>query len=185
MAMSDTLVGLVPLYRREARKCKKAKAYFAAVVMQVAALEASLQAMCALYPAHVRKTSVYQRKKFRTKRNRSLEFSLYQLIEIAGELHWFPPKLVTWGGGRTDLRGFAHEIRGVRNSVHPAKRARDRAGAVKFTKKVYEVVYEVCDVANSWLLHWVEQRLLEHMKRDARKRKHSRKRKIARAAEAP
>ena len=43
-------VNLQTFYHREARKCSKAKAYFAASVMQVAAFEAALQSMCFIYP---------------------------------------------------------------------------------------------------------------------------------------
>jgi len=41
--------------------------------MQVAALEAALQAMCFLYPGQVKKTNVYAKKKFRGKRYKALK----------------------------------------------------------------------------------------------------------------
>jgi hypothetical protein len=81
----------------------------------------------------------YQGKKFRGKRNRALELTLNQLINVAAELGWFPSKQVTLAGRRTDLRGFAHEIREVRNYVHPGKRARAQK-PLRFTKGVYNAV---------------------------------------------
>lgn len=163
MHISDRLIGIAHRYHREARKCKRGKAYLAASVMQVAALEAGLQTMCCLFPNEVKKTTVYARKHFRGKRYRALEFSLSQLINIADELAWFPPKRITWAGKRATLAGFSHEIRKVRNFVHPGVWARERSTPHRFTKGVYEVVYEVFDVANSWLLHRVEQSLLKTM----------------------
>ena len=128
-------------------------------------MEAALQAMCFLYPNEVKKTTVYQRKKFKGKRNKTLEFNLYQLIKIAEELAWFPPKCVTWAGKRKTLAGFSHEVRELRNFVHPCKWAREHPDTTKFTKGVYDAVYEVFDVATGWLLHRVHENLRVRMKR--------------------
>ena len=100
-------------------------------------------------PEEVKKTTVYARKRFRGKRNKVLEFTLNQLINIADELAWFPVKRITWAGKRTTLAGFSHEIRKVRNCVHPGVWSRDRSDPLKFSQGVYGVVYEVIDVANS------------------------------------
>ena len=170
MNNSDRLNELMVSYRREARRCLRAKAYLAATVMQVAAFEAGLQAMCFLYPVEVKRTTVYARKHFRGKRHRALEFSLHQLISVADELGWFPAKRIRWAGKRATLAGYAHEIRKVRNYVHPGAWVRDRAKPLKFTKGVYRVADEVVDVANSWLLHRVERSLLKAMKREEKKK---------------
>jgi hypothetical protein len=165
MKISERLTELMGVYDREARKCTKGKAYLAATVMRVAAFEAGLQAMCFLYPEDVKKTTVYLRKRFRGKRRKGLEFSLHQLINIAQELAWFPRKRITWAGKRADMAGFSHEIRKVRNLVHPGEWARERSDPLKFTKGVYRVVCEVLEVADSWLLHRVEQSVLRAMER--------------------
>ncbi len=127
-------------YLHEARKCTRGKAYLAATVMQVAALEAGLQAMCFIYPEEVKKSSVYAKKRFRGKRNKALEFSLYELITIVEELRWFPPNRTTWAGKRATVGGFSHQIRNVRNFVHPGVRAGERSDPLKFTKGLYGVV---------------------------------------------
>ena len=163
MEISDRLGKLAGFYHREARKCVKARAYLAACVMQGAALESSLHAMCFLYPDHVKKTTVYQRKKFRRKRNKALDFKYYELINIADELGWFPPKRITWGK-RTTLAGFAHELRKLRNYVPPSVWAPEQPNTMKFTKAVYGVAYEIFDVASSWLLHRVHESLRKRMK---------------------
>lgn len=157
-------------YLHEARKCTRGKAYLAATVMQVAALEAGLQAMCFIYPEEMKKSSVYAKKGFRGKRNKALEFSLYELITIVEELRWFPPNRTTWAGKRATVGGFSHQIRNVRNFVHPGVRAGERSDPLKFTKGLYGVVYEIAEVANSWLLHRVEKNLLKAMKKEEKKK---------------
>lgn len=138
-------------YHHEAVRCARAKAYLAATVMRVAAFEAGLQAMCFLYPSEVKRTKTFARKQFRGTRYRALEFSLYQLINIAEELGWFPAKKFIWAGKRATVGGFAHEIRLVRNNVHPGEWVRGRP--LRFSKNVFGVIDEVVEVANSWLLH--------------------------------
>jgi hypothetical protein len=165
MEISDRLGNLATFYHREARKCSRVRAYIAASTMQGAALEAVLQAMCFLYPNEVKKTRVYQRKKFQGQRYKALEFKLYHLIKIAEELAWFPPQRVTWGGKRKTLAGLSHEVRELRNFVHPGKWAREHPNTTKFGKGVYDAVYEVFEVATDWLLHRVHESLRAHMKR--------------------
>ena len=165
MEITDRLGKLANFYTREAQKCLKGHAYLAACVMQGAALEARLQAMCFLFAPAVKKTTVCQRKRFRTKRNRFLEFKYYELINIADELGWFPSKRVTWGK-RTTLAGFVHELRKLRNFVHPGVWALERPETRTFTKKVYDVVYEIFEVASSWLLHRIHQDLRKRMQRE-------------------
>jgi hypothetical protein len=109
MNISDRLVGLAVFYHREAGRCLRGGAYLAACVMQGAALEAVLQAMCFLYPERVKKTMVYQKKRFRARRYRHLEFNYYELIKIADELLWFPPKRARVWGKRAPVSGFVHE----------------------------------------------------------------------------
>ena len=65
MNISDRLINVANFYHREARKCVRGQAYLAACVMQGAALEGRLQAMCFLYSEAVKKTTVYQRKEKR------------------------------------------------------------------------------------------------------------------------
>lgn len=171
MEMYDRLGKLANFYKREADKCLRGRAYLAACVMQAAALEAFLQAMCFLYPEDIKKTTVYQKKKkngFRRKRNKALDFKYFELINIADELSWFPAKRITWGK-RTNVAGFVHELRKLRNYVHPGVWAPERPSTMKFTKVVYDGVYEIFDVANSWLIHRIHEGLRKNMKRDEQK----------------
>jgi hypothetical protein len=73
-------------------------------------------------------------------------------------------KKSNWGK-RTSLAGFAHEIRKLRNFVHPGVWARERT-PTKFSKKSHEVILEVFDVATSWLVHRVHQSIHKRMRKE-------------------
>jgi hypothetical protein len=164
MYVSDRLLQIATFCNREARRCAKSKSYLAASIMQVSALEAALQAMCFVYPEEARRTATFQRKKFKRPRYRALEFTLFELINIASESAWFPTKKVTWGK-RTTLAGFAHEIRRLRNYVHPGIWARERV-PTKFSKQVFDVIVEVFEVATDWLVHRVHQGLKKRLEKE-------------------
>ena len=72
MSITDRLIEVVTFYNNEARRCVKAKSYLAASIMQVAALEGALQAMCFLYPEEMKRTTIYKHKRFRRSRYRAL-----------------------------------------------------------------------------------------------------------------
>lgn len=162
MSISDRLIETAGLYNREAAKCRRARAWLPACIMQVSVLETALMAMCVLYPAQLRRTAVYKNKRFRRKRSKALDFTLFELIRIADELGWFPPKAITWGK-HTTLGGFAHEIRKLRNFVHPGVWAAERK-PTRFNKATFEVVYEIYEAANSWIVHHVESNLAKRLK---------------------
>ncbi len=168
MNVSNRLIETAGLYYREVHKCRRAGAYLPACVMQVSVLETALMAMCFLYPVHIRRTAVYKGKKFRRKRSKALDFTLFELIKIADELRWFPPNVVTTWGKRTTLAGFAHEIRKLRNFVHPGVWAAERSGTTRFNKATFEVLYEIYDVANAWLVHHVESNLAKRLDREGK-----------------
>lgn len=165
MFISERLQHAARFYHREAEKCLRGGAFLAACVMQASALEGLLQAMCFLYPEQIKKTTVYQKKSkrgFRRKRNKALDFNYAELINIAAELSWFPPKRILVWGLRTNLAGFVHELRDLRNYVHPGVLA-PKDKPVKFTKRVFNVVFEIFEVANSWLLNQVENSIRKRL----------------------
>jgi hypothetical protein len=171
MFMSERLGEAAKFYHREARKCLRGRSYLGACVMQAAALEAILQAMCFLFPREIQKTEVYRKKLkrgFRRKRNKALDFKYVELINIAAELSWFPSKRVTVWGRRTTLAGFVHELRDLRNYVHPGVMTSEQT-PLKFTKEVFGVVFEIFEVANSWLLHRIHEGLSEELAREEAK----------------
>ena len=68
-------------------------------------------------------------------------------------------------------RYLAHQARLIRNLVHPGVWARERPGTTKPDRYMYVAVYEIFDVANSWLVHRVEKSLRRAMERDKRGKK--------------
>ena len=105
------------------------------------------------------------------KRNRALDFKYVELIIIAAELSWFPKKKMSVWGRRTNIAGFVHELRNLSNYVHPGIMA-PLNKPVKFTKGVFNVVFEIFDIANSWLIRRLEQNLRKRMEREARSSTH-------------
>jgi hypothetical protein len=77
-----------------------------------------------------------------------------------------PAFLVAVKTARTTLAGFAHQIRKVRNFVHPGVWAAERSGSTRFNKTAFEVGYEIYEVANSWLVHHVEWNLAKKLARE-------------------
>ncbi len=171
MDTSDRLIEVTTFYVAEARRCTKSRAYLAASIMEAAALEAALQAMCCIYPGDVKRTAVYRHKHFRGSRNKALEFSLNELINIAAEIGWFPSTTIKYGTRKTNLAELAHQSRLIRNLVHPGVWARERSGTTKPDRHMYAAVYDVFEIANSWLLHRVEKSLRRAMERDKRDKK--------------
>ena len=174
MFMSDRLHRLARVYHIEAKKCVRGKSYLAACVMQGAALEAVLQAMCCIYPEAVKKTTAYQKRLkrgFQRKKNRALDFKYVELISIAAELGWFPPKRSVVWGRRTNVAGFVHELRKMRNYVHPGVWAPERKGTTKFTKRLAMAALEIFEVAHDWLLHHVEKNLADSIERRDKRHK--------------
>lgn len=174
MEISGRLLELANFYHEEAKKCAKGKAYLAACVMQGSALEAALQCMCFLYTKEVKRTAIYQKKQknggIRRKRYKALDLNLHELIKIADELGWFPEKIITWGR-RTNLAGFAQELRLLRNHVHPGEWAPKKPETLKFTKDYYGFVSEIYGVASSWLGHHVSKNVVVMLEKEEAKEK--------------
>ncbi len=169
MRIDERLVKLAVFYDKEALRCAKARAYFAATVLESAALEAMLYGMCALFLEDVKRTSVYKNWKFKTKRNRFLEFKFAHLIKIAQELAWFPAKQARWVGRRGDLAYFTHGMRDIRNHIHADKWARQISLPINYRKGSWEMVKEIFEVAHSWLTHHLNKRLLRSIEKAERR----------------
>jgi hypothetical protein len=162
--MSDRLAKIAIFYHREAQRCADVRCYFTATVIAGAVLEALLLSFCYVEDDRVRLTSVYRHKKFRTRRNRFLEFKLYQLINIATELKWIPSRAFTLGRRKTSHPQLMHRVRQMRNLIHPAAWAQE-GGPQRVYKSDYESAYEVLDLTREWLLqrtlHSLRQRMLD------------------------
>ena len=91
----DFLLKLMSVYKNEADKCGKVRAYLAGCIILGTAIEAGLLAMADCYPDEVKTFTIYQHKKDSQKkewRKRELLYllDLYDLSKIAIELGWIP-----------------------------------------------------------------------------------------------
>jgi hypothetical protein len=116
---SEQLAKISLFYHGEAERCARNRAYFAACVLGTAALEALLLAMCQVEHRQARSTSVYRQKTFSSRRNRFLEFNLFQLINIAAELTWILGKEIRLHEHKATFKDLMHAVRETRNMVHP------------------------------------------------------------------
>jgi len=162
---SDRLAQISLFYRRDADRCARHRVYFPACIVAAAALEALLLSFCYIEDDAVRSTSVYKQKKFKSKRNKFLEFNLYQLIEIAAELKWVPSKNISVGRRKTTLPQLMHSVRKIRNMVHPGAWAKE-GGPQRVYSATYKDVYGVLDLTRRWLLQRIELSLRQHMHRE-------------------
>jgi hypothetical protein len=122
---SDRLAKISGFYHREAERCAGNRAYCSACVLAAAALEAILLSYCYVEDRQVRTTEMFKRKKSRSKRNRFLEFNLFQLISIAAELKWIPSKEIKVNGRKGTLQILLQSIKNTRNMVHPGVWAKE------------------------------------------------------------
>lgn len=167
--MHERLLEISQYYYHEADRCAKSRAYFSACILAGAALEAMLLSMCYVEDRQVRRSSIYkhkvQNKKFKSKRNRFLEFRLHELINIAAELKWIPSNEIRLEKRRTTLRRLLHDVRNIRNMIHPSVWSKN-GGPEKVYKRSYVAAYEVIDLTRDWLLQHVELGLRQHMHKE-------------------
>jgi hypothetical protein len=148
----DFLLEILNVYRDQALKCKKVRAYLAGCVFLGSALEAGLLAMTKTSSSQVRRSQKYLN---RPKKDRNVdEWGLFDLLELARELRWIPSELPMGKVARAsgisakkalangDLGYFADVVREIRNLVHPGVYVREMKN-VKITKSYYEFCYEI------------------------------------------
>ena len=116
------LVDLIGKFDREARRCAKAHAYYAACVMQAAVLEGMLIAMC---DGDLNKVSAYLQTlpKEQRPKGQVATWGMNQLIKIAVALHWLPSRVSS--RGRRKIGDWVALVKEFRNLVHPGKHVRD------------------------------------------------------------
>ena len=74
----------------------------------------------------------------------------------------FRPKTITLGRKKTNITELTHQVREIRNLVHPGQWAREPSAGTRIDKELYESVYDV----GSWLLYRILKSLFRHMKRE-------------------
>ena len=159
----NEILRLARTYRREALRCRGARAYLAGCVMLGAALEAMLVAVTSIYWREAKRTRAAPRRK---KKVRPLaEWDLAALLGVAIELEWLPSGLERgqdWTRRRAKIGDYAVALRQTRNLVHPGYYLRTHSPS-RVTKRYLEGYLEVLDVSVEWLLHKVTEDLRKHL----------------------
>lgn len=113
---------LIGRFDVESERCAKVRAYYAACVLQAAAFEGLLLAMCDGFlddvETYVRTLPSYERP-----RGPMGKWSLDNLIKIARGLKWLPSRRHI--KGRRKIGDHVELVKELRNLVHPGKHIRD------------------------------------------------------------
>jgi hypothetical protein len=113
---------LIGRFDVESERCAKVQAYYAACVLQAAAFEGLLLAMCDglldEVEMYVQKLPSHERPKERMEK-----WSLAQLIKIAYGLKWLPSRRHIKGKRKTG--DHVQLVKELRNIIHPGKHIRD------------------------------------------------------------
>jgi hypothetical protein len=144
------LMRLCSMYKREAEKCKDAKAYLASCVMIGAALEAALIGMCDCYFDEIPVDLIPKERKT-SKPKHILDWSLFQLLKIARECHWFPVGMTLndeWDSKKAEVGDWAVVLKEFRNLVHASRYIQDFLRS-RVTKRRLETCFDVLDVVIS------------------------------------
>ena len=138
---------LIGQFNVESKRCAKAKAYYAACVLQAAAFEGLLLAMCDglldEVEMYVLKLPSHERPKGRMEK-----WSLDQLIKIAYGLKWLPSRHHIKGKRKTG--DHVQLVKELRNVIHPGKHIRDNPN-VHLRERHYSDSYTIVRQATGHL----------------------------------
>jgi len=149
----DALLQIVDVYKSQADRCEKSRAYLSGCVVLGAALEAGLLATAMCYPSQVRRAVIYRRLKGKPLE----EWGLFDLLGLARELKWVPSKLPIGMGARAsgltpdkalknkDVAYFADVVREMRNVIHPGRYWRQWRG-IRIKKQHFDFCYEIAEI---------------------------------------
>lgn len=165
----NELMRICKLYRKQAKKCLEAKSYLASCVMEGAALEGALMAMCDCFFDEIPAEKITRLKDGHPKP--ILKWTLYQLVEVARECSWLPARLGLndeWDYRKAHIGDWAVVVRQTRNLVHAGCYLTDFAGS-KVGKRFAETCYEVLDVAVDHLEAKIYASIRAELKKDENK----------------
>jgi hypothetical protein len=122
----DNLLRIAVSYKRQAERCRQAKAYHAACILLASAVEALILAMFYCFNYQARKSTTY--RYFKKARGKSILFwDMFHLIKLAKELGWIPGR-ISAGRSRYSPSDTIDQLRLIRNTIHPGNYLRTRHG---------------------------------------------------------
>ena len=173
----DDLLRITNVYRLQAFRCRKSKAYLAGCIMFGAALETALLTTTSLYSDEATKS-----KKLPTKKNGEpkplLRWTLFELLAVAKDLEWLPATLSLdeeFDAQKARIGDYAEIVRQVRNLVHPAEYL-DVYPNFVLRRKQFDHIYDILAAAVDWLLNKIYESLKETMEEEKATRRQRKQR---------
>jgi alkanesulfonate monooxygenase SsuD/methylene tetrahydromethanopterin reductase-like flavin-dependent oxidoreductase (luciferase family) len=150
----EKLGDIMVLYRAEARRCRRSKAFLAGCVMVGAALEAALLNMAECYPEEARASAKAPRG------NKALtQWNFAELLDVAKDLGWLPARFIReqdeFDSEIALVGDYAEVVREIRNLVHAGRYVADYRDT-DVTRKHLTLSLEVLQAAVDHLLAKVE-----------------------------
>lgn len=155
-------------YRKEARRCAKAKAHLGACVMKGAELETALILMASAYTDEA--AAVVSS---RIAKKPLVNWTLNELLQVAKTAGWLPAQLnldEDWDQLKANIGDYAEVVRKMRNLLHPSRYMKDQYRG-KITKKYAKMAFEIIDVAYDHLDAHVNESLRKHFQAQKRSKK--------------
>lgn len=156
---------LYKYYRREAKRCQKAKAHLAGCVMLGSAIETLLMLIVNVYSEEADATEAVP-----TKHNKPvplLKWNLTQLLAVAKKADWLPSNLNVgednWSTRKAKVGDYAEITRMLRNLAHPARYHLDHSRK-RVTARFLERQFDIVLACQKSLEKHNLGRLTEHMR---------------------
>ena len=145
------ILSIATLYKREAKKCFRAKAYLSGCVLMGAAMEALLFSAINCFPWKIASVKCAPKSKGEIKRLDRWTFS--ELLAVAIELNLLPSGLSSedkWSSAHAKIGDYANLVRKIRNLIHPVRYVNDFSRK-RVTKKYLEACFVIVDAAADYL----------------------------------
>jgi hypothetical protein len=160
---SDKLLEIINFLLSEARRCRKARGYFAGCVVLGSLLETLLLSVVELYPEEVQSSKKVPMRKGEPKP--LSDWTLAELLSVSKDLNWLPSRLKrddAFDRRKAKIGDYAEIIRNTRNFVHPNRYLSDYDGK-RLTSSDFDHSYEIVLLVSDWLQAKVMRSLKEHM----------------------
>jgi hypothetical protein len=149
LAELGSLMTAMGNYGLEAERCANVGAHYASCIMLAATIEGQLVICVSSFPEEAERALKRLQESNQINRGLKLssilEWDLRQLLEVAREAQWLPPKVKRFPFPVADTSDVlsADHIRELRNLVHPGRLVRERNGQT-ITKEELDLLHDTC-----------------------------------------
>jgi len=149
LAELGSLMTAMGNYGLEAERCANVGAHLASCIMLAATIEGQLVICVSSFPEEAKRALKRLQESNQINRGLTLssipEWDLRQLLKVAREAQWLPPKVKRSSFPVADTLDVlsAHRTRDLRNLVHPGRLIRERNGQT-ITKEELDLLHDTC-----------------------------------------